>query len=493
MPQESLTCSKPSPPIVVVSLVLIALMGVILALLGGVIGWMVALYGDNVVNAVGDRSGQARLTGQLIRTQTGLYWGITIALGVWFIMWLTAISQGESILLSSAKAHQITKADAPQLWNVVEEMTIASGLGKMPRVYIMDDASMNAFAVGLKPERAAVAVTSGLLKRLNRDELQGVIAHEIGHIKNLDSKFLTTAGVMVGAIVLISQIFLRGMFYGSMGRRRSSSRNGGGAAAILMLVIAILVAVLAPIAAQMLYYACSRRREYLADASAARYTRYPPGLASALEKISRKPAAAKDVNKVVAPMYIVNPLQAQSAISLFSTHPPTKERIRILRSMGGAGFAAYEEAFRQAHKGEQCIGSQTLKSDSAVAIRDATEEKAAKKAEAVERAQQITGLLDRIINYTIIPCACGVKLKLPPKFKHDELKCPRCGRTHPVPGAKAGAAAKERPPEKMTYHRQGAGWEVFQCGACGSNVQLSPNFAAQYTNCPKCNRRIEIT
>ncbi len=475
------------------SLVLIALMGALLALLGGVIGWMVALYADDVVNVVGERSGQARLTGQLIRTQTGLYWGITIAVGMWLIMWLAAISQGESILLRSAKAHEITKADAPQLWNTVEEMTIASGLGKIPRVFIIDDASMNAFAVGLKPERAAVAVTSGLLKRLNRDELQGVIAHEIGHIRNLDSKFMTMAGVMVGAIVLISQIFLRGMFYGSMGRRRSSSREGGGAA-IVMLVIAILVAILAPIAAQMLYFACSRRREYLADASAARYTRFPPGLASALEKISRKPAAAKDVNKVVAPMYIVNPLQAQSALGLMSTHPPTKERIRILRSMAGAGFAAYEEAFRQTRKGEHCIGSQTLASDSAVDIREASKEKAAKKAEAVERAQQVTGLLDRIINFTIIPCMCGVKLKLPPEFKRSALDCPRCGRTHPVPGV-GGHAGKlpPPPPEKMTYHRQGKGWEVFQCGACGHNVQLSPNFAAKYTNCPKCNRRIEIT
>ena len=180
---------------------------------------------------------------------------------------------------------EIQKKDHPQLFNIVEEMSIAAQLPKMPRVFIVDDPAPNAFAVGRNPDKAAVAVTIGLLKILKRDELQGVVAHEIGHIKNRDVALMTTAGIMLGALVLLGEIGSRAMWFGGGARRsRDSNDSGGGAQAILM-IVAIVFIILSPILAQLVYFALSRRREYLADASGAMYTRWPEGLASALEKL----------------------------------------------------------------------------------------------------------------------------------------------------------------------------------------------------------------
>ncbi|MBN1345201.1 MAG: M48 family metallopeptidase [Phycisphaerae bacterium] len=472
------------------SRVLIVLMGLILVALGVTIGMMVDMQSGGVI-------------------------GGAAAVGVWMIMWLVATAGGDSILLSSVGAAEIQKEDAPQLWNVVEEMTIASGMGKMPRVFIIDDDSPNAFAVGRSPDSAAVAVTSGLLKRLNRDELQGVVAHEIGHIRNLDVRFMTLAGVMVGSIVLISDVFLRSLWFSGGGRRRSSSRDGGGQAQLIIAVLAIALAILGPILAQLLYFACSRKREYLADASGARFTRYPEGLASALEKISKSHARLASTsdsraNRVVAPMYIVNPLEGRSAVGLSATHPPIETRVKILRGMGGqAGLAAYEAAYRQVTgEGRQCIDARTIEGDEGMAVRPPSVKPDTKQG-AVERAREAGDLVDRMAQYLLIPCACGVRIKVPPKFKRNSLKCPRCGRDHDVPAAVAamtaaaaiGAAArppipatvpkarKAEPP--MRYRRKREGWESFRC-QCGQTVQLSPSFSADATRCPKCNARIEI-
>ena len=268
------------------------------------------------------------------------YFGAFIGISIWGVMLLVNMMGGESVLLSSASAREVAHDEAPQLYNVVEEMRIAASLPAMPRVFIIDTPVPNAFAVGLKPERACVAVTTGLLERLNRDELQGVIAHELGHISNRDTLFMTLAGVTLGAIVLLADAGMRMMFWGG-GRRRSSSSSGkgGGAAAILM-IAALVLAILAPILARLLYFACSRQREYLADASAAQYTRYPAGLANALRKIAAQQDPKKiPVNRVVAPMYAINPLAAAGSSSVFGTHPPTEERIRRLLEMQGAAPA----------------------------------------------------------------------------------------------------------------------------------------------------------
>lgn len=268
--------------------------------------------------------------------QSAVFGGF-IGLCIWGILLLVNLVGGESVLLSSANAREITHDEAPQLYNIVEEMRIAASLPVMPKVYIIDAPVPNAFAVGLKPERACVAVTTGLLERLNRDELQGVIAHELGHISNRDTLFMTLAGVTLGAIVLLADFGMRMMFWGGGSRRRSSSnKNGGGAMAILM-IAALVLAILAPLIARLLYFACSRQREYLADASAAQFTRLPSGLASALQKISTQQESKKiPVNRVVSPMYIINSLAAAGSSSVFGTHPPTQERIKRLLAMQGA-------------------------------------------------------------------------------------------------------------------------------------------------------------
>src|SRR6185295_8038205 len=205
---------------------IVAGMAVLLVLLGAVIG-----------GAVHPRGGQIFGTG--------------IALVFWCILWIVAVFQGDNIMLSISGAKKIEHADAPQLFNVVEEMVIASGLGKMPDVYVIPDDRPNAFAAGRKPETRVVCVTSGLLRLMRRDELQGVIAHEIGHHKNGDPALMILMGVMLGAIVLIAEIFLRGNVWG--GRRRSSSKDSGGLQ-IALLIFALLLAILAPILAQAMYF-----------------------------------------------------------------------------------------------------------------------------------------------------------------------------------------------------------------------------------------------
>jgi heat shock protein HtpX len=344
------------------------------------------------------------------------------------VLWTVAAAGGADILLGSSNAREIKHDDAAQLFNIVEEMTIASGLPKMPRVFIIDTDAPNAFSVGT-PEKSAVAVTSGLLMHLNRDELQGVIGHEIGHIRNQDTRFMTLAGVMMGAIILISYVFSRVVFYSGSGQRRSS--RGGGQAQAIIFLIAILFAVLAPIVAQLFYFACSRRREYMADASSATFTRYPEGLARALEKIERSAGLMKDVNRAVAPMYVVNPLEAAGPSGLFSTHPPTADRVRILRSMAGAGLAAYEKAYSRV-QGAGLLGSATLSQAAEVQPRPPSAE--AEK-EPLQKARETVDLLHQANGFLFVPCACGLKIKAPPGFAGATIRCPRCGAENAVPPA----------------------------------------------------------
>lgn len=444
------------------SAVLVVLMGLLLVGLGGLLGAAFVPRGGGVFGAL-------------------------IAAGVWLILWTVALFQGENILLHTAGASRVTREDHPQLWNVVEEMTIASGLGTPPEIYVIADEAPNAFAVGRHPKKRAVAVTTGLLRVLTRDELQGVVAHEIGHLRNRDTSFMVLMGVMLGAIVMIAEIFLR--LTRHSGRSRGSSRGGGGGGHAVLLIIAILAAILAPFLAQMMYLACSRRREYLADASGALFTRYPEGLASALEKISTRPSAQRETNRVLAPMYIVNPMQALAFQGLFSTHPPADRRIRILRGMaGGAGLAMYEAAFRQVTAQGECLGKRTLAEAKPVAVREASSAKEDRKSR-VDRAHEVIQLLGRMDNLIMMTCSCGVGVKVPPELDRPSVPCPRCGNEIEVPFA--GAARDAATPEVTSYRRRSKGWETFKCG-CGAPVHLSPDFIAPMVSCRGCKRQIEV-
>lgn len=441
--------------------------------------------------------------------------GIIIAIGIWIFLTLMAVNNGDRILLHVAGAKEVTKDVHPRLYNVVEEMKIAARLPAMPRIYIIDEAAPNAFAIGMKPEKSAVAVTAGLLERLNRDELQGVIAHEVGHIMNRDSQLMTVAGIMLGSIVLLAQFFLRSWwFMPSGGSRRYRKSSGGGSPQLqlIMIAVAIVLAILGPIFAQLLYLAISRKREYLADATAVQLTRYPEGLASALEKISNVSIPMESANKVTAPMYIVNPFMraGRKLSSLDSTHPPIEERIKILRFMTqGADFKTYQQAFSKLKgKPTALIPPAALQKSKSIEIRAANPEpeKTPKKT-----ARDVMDLMRAVNDYAFITCACGLKMKLPPDVKpNSTVACPRCGRGNKVPVAEMatmgavvvaavaasernapGAGGDSREAADLQYVRKGCGWETFAC-KCGRLLQISPAFDGDHLTCKSCHRKVSI-
>jgi heat shock protein HtpX len=263
------------------------------------------------------------------------YFGIVLAFIISTGMALAGYFRGDKIVLAVSRAKPALREEYPQLYNIVEELIIASGL-PMPKLYIIrDNDAPNAFATGRNPEHASIAVTTALLNRLNRTELQGVLAHELSHIGDYDILFATLIGIMVGMVALMADFFLRYTFWGG-GRRRSSDSSSGGSGIIMILALAL--AILAPLFALIIQLAVSRQREYLADANAALMTRYPDGLASALEKISRNPGVLEVSNRATQHLYLISPIKSirerKKKSSLFSTHPPVEERIKRLREMG---------------------------------------------------------------------------------------------------------------------------------------------------------------
>lgn len=259
--------------------------------------------------------------------------GLIAAGGVAGIVFLISWFSGGDILMAVNGAHEIRKSDAPQLWNVVEEMAIAAGL-PMPRVFIIDSDAPNAFATGVDPQHAAVAITTGLLEKLKRDEVQGVMAHELAHVRNFDIRYSMLMAVMAGAIVLLSDVFLRSLWFSGGSRRRSNDRDGGGAIMAVFMLIGIVLAILSPVITALIQLAMSRQREYLADASAVEFSRNPEGLASALEKLASD-KSPMEANKATAALYIVNPKLGLrgGGTDWFSTHPPIQERIVRLRAL----------------------------------------------------------------------------------------------------------------------------------------------------------------
>ncbi|MCR4395603.1 MAG: M48 family metallopeptidase, partial [Candidatus Saccharicenans sp.] len=257
--------------------------------------------------------------------------GFILALLVSLAMAVSGYFYSDKIVLAISRARPVTREEFPFLYHTVEGLAIAAGL-PTPRCYVIEDTAPNAFATGRNPRKAVICVTTGLLQKMNRLELEGVIAHEMSHIKNYDVLLQTVAVVMVGIVALLSDWLLRSLWWGG-GRRRS--RDRGGNAASILLLVGIVLAILSPLVAQLMQLAISRRREFLADASGAMLTRYPAGLASALRKIAADPEPLEAANKATAHLYIVNPLKniGGKVNKLFSTHPPIEERIAALEKM----------------------------------------------------------------------------------------------------------------------------------------------------------------
>jgi heat shock protein HtpX len=293
------------------SILLVLIVTVLLAALGFAIG-----YGTS-----GEVAGGAAVTvGAVIL-------GLVLSLGSYFA--------GDKLVLATSGAKEVDESTAPQLVNVVQEMALAAGV-PMPKVYIIDDTAPNAFATGRDPQHASVAITTGLLQKLDREELQGVLGHELSHVRNYDIRFTLLVAVLVGSIALLADFFLRFTFWGG-GRRSSRDRDGGGALIAIVYVVAIVLAVLAPIIARFVQLAVSRQREYLADASSVELTRNPQGLERALAKIAGDKEVLEVANRATQHLYFTNPIKKFEARSsaMFSTHPNIVDRINRLRQLTG--------------------------------------------------------------------------------------------------------------------------------------------------------------
>ncbi len=256
----------------------------------------------------------------------GGYFVLILAVVFALIMSLTSFYAGDKLALSTAGAKQIKKQDNPYVWRLVENLSITAGI-PMPKIYIIDDPAMNAFATGRDPEHASIALTTGIIGGLENEELEGVIAHELSHVKNYDIRLMMVVIVCIGIITLLADWLMRSFIF--RGRGRSDNRNGGG----ILIIVGLILAILSPLFAKLIQLAVSRKREYLADASGSLLTRYPEGLANALEKIARQNQPLQHANKATAHLYIANPFKAESVSKLFSTHPPIEERIKVLRQM----------------------------------------------------------------------------------------------------------------------------------------------------------------
>jgi heat shock protein HtpX len=293
----------------------VLLMLVIVAILGA-LGWFVGFY--------------------LAGDPADAIFFVPVAMGLAALLSLGAFFGGDSLVLGVSGAHRISEGDQPQLFNVVRELSLAADLPE-PKVYLIDDSAPNAFATGRDPAHASVAVTTGLLEKLDREELQGVIGHELAHVANYDIRFSLLVGVLVGSIALLADMLARFWFWGGARRSRSSGRSSGGGAAALLFFLGLLVAVLAPIFARLVQMAVNRQREYLADATSVELTRNPYGLERALAKLAIDQEPLEVANRATQHLYVVNPVKKldRSARGLFSTHPAIVDRINRLRRMTG--------------------------------------------------------------------------------------------------------------------------------------------------------------
>lgn len=277
--------------------------------------------------------------GYVIGLTYGSGWvGFAIAAAIAVVIQLFSYFSGDKLVLASARAREVTSEQQPRLHNIMEGLAIAAGVPK-PRVYVVPEQAPNAFATGRDPEHSSIAVTQGLLDTMDRVELEGVIGHEMSHVLDRDILYGTIVATIIGALVLMSEFFMRSWLWGGVGGRRGGDRGGGGGGGqLIVFVIGFAMVILAPIFGKLIQLAVSRNREYLADAQGALMTRYPPGLISALKKIQAAPQAMRSANNATAHMWLNQPSRIPGEETgrmerLFSTHPPMAERIRRLEEM----------------------------------------------------------------------------------------------------------------------------------------------------------------
>lgn len=393
--------------------------------------------------------------------------GVFYAGVIWLLLLVFSFADGKRAILKLNHAQKIPKGANKILENVVEEMSLAAGLPTPPEIYIIDCLMPNAFATGMSPKNSAIAVTTGLLTTLDRDELQAVVAHEIAHIVNRDTMYMLFAGIMLGTVVLVSDCIVRSFCRKGRNSRSNCSalKGGGGAAVIIIVAVLVFAMIVAPFITKLLYFSLSKKREYLADACAVQYTRYPESLATALAKISGSVYVFRDADKVTSAMYIVHPLDTEIIYKnrysifgdLFSTHPPTEKRIEVLKTMTRADFDAYNEAFKKTsgrrrtiltkeelygtkhleikkpNEGKQTkvdgtlvAGTVALATVGTLADVKAKELQEKQKQDFVDRKREALDTVWKANNYIFKKCVCGTKLKFPQEYKGQEISCPHC-------------------------------------------------------------------
>ena len=420
----------------------------------------------------------------------GMLWGALIGIILWAIQAAVAYFAGDDIVLHFNMAVVVTPESYPQLYNIVEEMKIAAGLAVMPEIYIIESTGMNAFATGIRPEKTAVCVTRGLVENLNRDEIQGVIAHEMSHILNRDVLFMTFAGVMLGTITMLSNVMLRGTVFANSGNRRSRKKGGFSGGHPVMILIILLFAIVAPVLARIFYFTISKKREYLVDASAARLTRYPIGLASALQKIA-KHSSVDFVSKITAPMFIVNPQFAgadEDSVFSGSTHPPVYKRIAILTQLqhgGKVSLENYQKLYEKELSTSGLFSKTTLESDKSEAVR------AESTGKFTESRTDVADVILANTGFKIVTCECGLKIKLPPSDLRMKVVCPRCRKEVSV--SEQSTAATGNGGDELVFRRKNKNsWESFPCQCGKFTFQLSPLFRGTYAVCKRCKTKVRI-
>ena len=489
------------------TVLLVLIMGIVLALLGFFVGELVNLW-----------TGFTSAPQQAENTFKAGYIGFCVALAIWLGLLLTSMLGSDQLFLSLSGAKEVTHDLYPQLYNIIEEMKIASSLPRMPDIYIIDDPAPNAFAVGKSPEDSSICVTAGLLAICSRDELQGVVAHEMGHITNRDVLFMTVAATMLGAVTLIADSFLHSLRYAPIARyRSSSSKPGKGLINVWLIVLGFFLVIFSPILSRILYFTISRSREYLADATSARLTRYPEGLACALEKIMLSPEKLTTALKATAPFYITNPYKQDLEDSLFATHPPLGQRIKILRLMStGASFKDYVKAYwAVTHTHKELIAASDMKLGERITIRDPSPPTLQSPPGSRVTAGKAGDIIRAMNQFVFIPCECGMKMKIPPEFARGEIRCPRCNRPHMVKApdqqamsailANTAAFSKSEQPEEPEKAKTDAlikgyqeetripgTWQSFTCNSCGRIVQVSPAFKLPQFNCTHCGHLFKV-
>ena len=347
-------------------------------------------------------------------------WVYIVVYGYFFVTLIIASHDSKNVFLKLSNARFALRAYYPKLFNIVQEMSIASGLSTMPEIYIIDEDSPNAFACGKDPQTASVVVTKGLLARLNRDELQAVVAHEISHIVNRDILYLLYTSCLLGCMVFISDFVIK--FLRSCSNRRSF--NGGAIYIIPFVLISLVLVALSKI----FYFCLSKKREYLADACAVQFTRNPMALANALKKIDEEQTYFVNTNPITSAMFIVSPLNNKE-----KTHPPIEKRIQILLRLSSCNIAAYNNSYQKVLGKKSSIVSKKIidkPSYSKVIPIVATTLANQTVQDEISNHREAYDTMLKMENYSFIKCDCDTKLKVPKELKGQKIPCPHCKKIH---------------------------------------------------------------